>query len=199
MSYYYPYPYPIYPSSHYIPIPIIPLHAPTTVTTISTPLIQQTPGWNPVHGHDSGPAPPGLGNRVVGLATGLAVSIGGPIVGAASLHVGAHTVGLCTNCGNGGVNANASTGTIAPATSSAPDLASGAQPGSQPGTQPQPSSSSPKPKSKSILKATPSTTSNPSSSSSSPTKSNLDPPLNILTHANTNANANANGNSGSSS
>lgn len=68
MSYYYAYPYPyIHPvplPQYYIPAPVYP-----TTITYTVPIIQQTPGFNTLHGHDPGAAPPGLGNRVAGVAS----------------------------------------------------------------------------------------------------------------------------------
>ncbi|THV51658.1 hypothetical protein BGAL_0103g00170 [Botrytis galanthina] len=151
------------------------------MTTVSTPVIQQTPGFNPLHGQDPGPAPPGIGNRVAGYVTGLAAIVP-PMVGVAPIAVPQpHTSDACSNCRN--QNANT---TAANATASPPTLTPEPKP---PATKP-----------KSILKPTPTPAPNPASPSSSPpssptnskSKSKLEPPLNILTHANTNHNANPN-------
>ncbi|KAF7942965.1 hypothetical protein EAE96_010914 [Botrytis aclada] len=177
MPYYYSYPYPIHPYPHYVPI--VPVYPTATVTPVSAPIIQQTRGSNPLHGQDPGPAPPGIGNHIAGYVTGLA-AIGPPIVGAAPVAVSQpHTSDACVNCRNQNANTPSEN---APAS---------------------PSSSVPKPpttKPKSILKPTPAPAPNGASSSSSPpssptksdSKSKLEPPLNILTHANTNHNANPN-------
>ncbi|KAM0169091.1 hypothetical protein ACHAPF_010341 [Botrytis cinerea] len=173
MPYYYSYPYPIHSYPHYIPI--VPVYPTTTVTAVSAPIIQQTPGFNPLHGQDRGPAPPGIGTRVAGYVTGLA-AIGPQMVGVAPIAVSQpHTSDACTNCQNGNAN-------------TAPN-----PPASSPPSEPK----SPATKPKSILKPTPTpASSSASSSSSSPTKSEskskLVPPLNILTHANTNYNADPN-------
>ncbi|TGO23352.1 hypothetical protein BPAE_0135g00120 [Botrytis paeoniae] len=172
MPYYYPYPYPI---PHYVPV------VTTTVTAVSAPIIHQTPGFNPLHGQDPGPAPPGIGNRVAGYVTGLA-AIGPSIVGVAPIAVPQpHTSDACANCRNQNSNTIA-----ANAYASSPT----------PNPEPKPPTTKPK----SILKLTPNPAPNPASSFSSPpsfptrskSKLKLEPPLNILTHANTNKNANPN-------
>ncbi|KAF7881976.1 uncharacterized protein EAF02_006664 [Botrytis sinoallii] len=177
MPYYYPYPYPI---PHYFPI--VPVYPTTTVTSVSAPIIHQTPGFNPLHGQDPGPTPPGIGNRVAGYVTGLA-TIGPPIVRVAPIVAvpQPHTSNACANCRNQDANPTAANATASPPT---------------PIPEPKPPATKPK----SILKPTPTPTPapDPASSSSSPpssptkskSKSKLEPPLSILTHANTNKNAN---------
>ncbi|KAF7930677.1 uncharacterized protein EAE98_005077 [Botrytis deweyae] len=195
MPYYYPYPYPI---PHYAPI--VPVYPNTTVTAVSAPIIHQMPGFNPLHGQDPGPAPPGIGNHVAGYVTdparcanelifwglGLA-TIGPPVVRVAPIVAvpQPHTSNACANCRNQDANPTAANATASPPT---------------PTPEPKPPATKPK----SILKPTitPTPAPDPASSSSSPPssptkskskpKSKLEPPLDILTHANTNKNANHN-------
>ncbi|KAI9646340.1 hypothetical protein NHQ30_005784 [Ciborinia camelliae] len=197
MSFYYPYP------QYFVPaMPPMPIYPATAVTAITTPIVHQKPGWNPLHGQDPRSAPPGVGNSVMGFSTGMYYT---PVSGLSSFDdIKAFLTNLFGDLGlevsvmGLGVGIGGAARSLPmpmpipppnpPNTNSCSNCRNGnanananANNANSPTSGPQPRPNSPP---KSILKP-----SGAVSFSSSPTKSKDVPPLSILTHANTHANA----------